>query len=139
MFIYSRHSPPFVATERCLPCQVVPILSQLNPDHTFSLNLCKIRLDVTLLSKSTKKRFPSRSLLKFCSSRDSSVGIVVRERTGQSRVRSAAGVRKCCLILNTQNGSETYPACYSICRVVQFRTFCIHNKEWAVLFNGLRM
>lgn len=139
MFIYSRHSVPFVATERCLPCPVVPILSQLNPDHALSLNLCKVRLEVTLLSKFTKKSFPSRSLLKFCSRRDSSFGIVVRLRTGKSQVRIAAGVRICSLLLNIQNGSEAHAACYLVCSVVQLRTFCIHNKEWAVLFNGLRM
>lgn len=139
MFIYSRHSPPFVATERCLPCPVVPILSQLNPDNALSLNLCKVCLNVTLLSKPTKKSFPSRSLLKFCSSRDSSSGIVVRVRTGKSRVRTAAGVRKCYLLLNIQHGSEAHPACYLVCTVVQLRTFCIHNKEWALLLNGLRM
>ena len=139
MFIYSRYSSPFVATERCLPCPMFPILSQLNPDHTLSLNLGKVRLDVTLLSKSPKKSFPSRSLLKFCRSRENSVGITARLRTGQSGVRIAAGARKCSLLQNIQNGSETHTACYLICNVVQFRTFCIHNKEWAILFNRLCM
>ena len=86
-----------------------------------------------------RSSFLSRFLLKFCSRRDSSVGIMVRLWTGQSGVRMAAGLRKCSVLQNIQNSSEAQPACYLICTVVQFGTFYVHNKEWAVLFNGLCM